>query len=197
MLKAYLGDAKVWMEIADELYERNVPDAGIESCGLAGFPGLNEVNVAAVCAGYAFELLFETLLRADQKEPEGVHPPSRTYARLEQSVQAEVSAIAARHGWARIDEFMDYLDNDLCKPARKYWMRPTNGGPARGRLELSGRGRIDALSHLHGDFVELALRRISEGRAMEDWPGLDWVSEWTLAVRSSASLSSAFGAHFR
>ena len=172
MLKAYLGDAKIWMEIADELYRRNVPKPETEFYGLRGFPGLNEVNVAAVCAGYAFELLFKTLLRADQKEPDTVHPPSRTYARLEPSVQTEVIAIAARHGWARIDELMGFLDKDLCKPARRYWMRPAKGGPARGRFILSGRARIDALSRLHGDLVELARRRISEGPAMEDWPGL-------------------------
>ena len=172
MLKAYLGDSKVWMELANELYLRNVPDVETAFHGLRGFPGLNEVNVAAVCAGYAFELLFKTLLRAEQGEPDPVHPASLTYGRLDSGVQAEVGAIAARHGWARIEEFMDFLDKDLCSPARKYWMRPVKGGPARGRFILSGRARIDALWRLHSDLANLARRRISEGPVAEDWPGL-------------------------
>ena len=41
----------------------------------------------------------------------------------------------------------------LCEPARKYWMRPVEGGPARGSSVLSGRARIDEPSHLHSDLV--------------------------------------------
>ena len=172
MLKAYLGDAKVWMTLAYELHQRNVQDTETAFRNLRGFPEMNEMNVAAVCAGYAFELLFKVMVMADFKEPRAKHEPSVAYRNLNATVQRQVDAIATKYGWQRTEDLLDYLDNTLCKPARKYWMRPVGGGPTHSRVVLEGRTSIDALSKVHHDLAELASVRIAGLSGEEIWPGL-------------------------
>ena len=172
MLKAYLGDSKVWMTLAYALHQRNVPDTETAFRNLDGFPGMNEMNVAAVCAGYAFELLFKVMVRAELKEPSAKHEPSVAYGDLNATVQCQVDAIATKHGWRRTQDLLDCLDKTLCEPARKYWMRPVGGGPAHGSVALDGRSSIDALYKVHHDLAGLASVRIAELSGEEVWPGL-------------------------
>ena len=60
MLKLDWGDAQIWMDTAEMLYLRNVENLR-GSLPRAGYPGTNELNVANVCARYAFELIFKVL----------------------------------------------------------------------------------------------------------------------------------------
>ena len=124
MLKLDWGDAKVWMDTAGTLYSRAVSNPEKFPHKRMGYPGGNQLNVAAVCAGYAFELIFKVLVRAGGAQPKGVHPPSVAYKCLDVEGRAEVDRIIADHGWKSSDEFLECLDADLCHKDRKYWMRP-------------------------------------------------------------------------
>ena len=67
MLKLDLGDSRVWMETAVMLYENNAPSLGDVSWEESGYPRTNKMNVAYVCGGYAFELLFKVLCKSGGK----------------------------------------------------------------------------------------------------------------------------------
>ena len=176
MLTLEWGDAQVWMNSAEELYLRNAKDPEEFLRARSGFPKTNEMNVAAVCAGYAFELIFKVLVRAAGSEPDPKHPPSIAYKKLKEpanrAVRAEVDRIIANHGWDEPDCLLEYLD-DLCLVARKYWMRPRDGGQ-RGTTTISvgGRKGFDALKKLHKDLSSFAMRKIeSSSKVHEIWPG--------------------------
>ena len=172
MIKAYLGDAIVWMRLAGDLYDRVLPGGRTPSSGMYGYPAMNEINVSNVCAGYAFELVFKALLRAEDKEPDTTHPPSDAYGALSKPLKRQVCAIARRHGWSSAEELLEFLDTELCVSKRKYWMRPAGGGPAKGNLFLGDKMNIQALCHVHNDLCELALVRINMRSVFESWPGL-------------------------
>lgn len=157
-----LVDAQVWMKLAKMLYESNIPIRH-ERCW-------NELNVAAVCAGYAFELIFKVLAQAaTMEQPEGKHEPSIAYKFLKEKKQgraAEIDRIINRWRWNE-DELLKYLDR-LCKVDRKYWMRPRpekNGGNANNKLRAcvgGGMKGFDVLAKLHADLSDLARKWVEE-----------------------------------
>ena len=166
MLKLDWGDAKVWMDLAEQLYLRNV-----ERHDRMGFPAGNELNVAVVCAGYAFELIFKIFVKASGGHPIATHKPSAAYADLKQKDSDEVDRILASHGWNDPSEFLTYLDEKICHGDRKYWMRPAKGGPAQGEFSFGGRKGMDVLKKLHEELSELAIKRINDRGVDEIWPG--------------------------
>ena len=174
MLKLDWGDAQVWMDTAEMLYLRNVenPRGSIQR---AGYPGTNELNVAAVCAGYAYELIFKVLVRAGDDEPEAVHKPSAAYKLLIKEDRTAVDRIILKHKWNDSSEFLAYLDEYLCHGDRKYWMRPKQGGDIDDIevvFSFGGRKGMDALKKLHKELSDFAIKRIEENpEVYEDWPG--------------------------
>ena len=168
MLKLYWGDAQVWMGIAKMLYIRNASFRG-----RAGYPHTNELNVAAVCAGYAFELIFKVLVEVGGHLPAGTHKPSVAHNKLAEQDRIEVDRIIVAHGWDAI-KFLDYLDEELCHGNRKYWMRPRppKTGPAKGSFDIGGPSGCDELQKLHTDLSNLAMKRINES-IHEEWPGTE------------------------
>ncbi len=174
MLKLDWGDAQVWMEVASTLYLRNVPNSIEAPRKPIGYPRGNELNVAAVAAGYAFEIIFKVLVRVGGHQPDPTHDPSAAYKRLGEIERVEVDRIITRHGWHNTDELLAFLDADLCHRDRKYWMRPPAGGRASGVFNLSGPRSVGALNKLHRDLSALALDRINENEDVyEQWPGTD------------------------
>ena len=172
MLKVDWGDAQVWMDTAETLYVRNARNPG-EFLPRAGYPHTNELNVANVCAGYAFELIFKVLVRAGDNEPESVHKPSIAYERLTPEDRIVVDRIIASHGWNDSIEFLAYLDEYLCHGDRKYWMRPPKGGNAKVVFNSGGRKSMDALKKLHKELSDFAIKRIEENpKDHEIWPGV-------------------------
>ena len=172
MLKVDWGDAQVWMDTAEMLYLRNVENPR-GSLPRAGYPHTNELNVATVCAGYAFELIFKVLVRAGGKQPKPVHEPSAAYERLEQENKDAVDRIFANHGWKNPDELLDYLDEELCDRDRKYWGRSPKGGNPQVVFSFGGRKGMDALKKLHKELSDFAMKRIEENPEVhEDWPGV-------------------------
>ena len=82
------GDAQVWMKMAEELYEGNLQE-GLEGKALA-FPWINEMNVACVCAGYAFELLYKVLVQLGGETPDPKHQIKSSHEKLCESDRNEI-----------------------------------------------------------------------------------------------------------
>ena len=183
MLKLDWGDAQVWMDLAATLYFRNVPNARELLPRPIGYPRGNELNVAAVAAGYAFEIIFKVLVSVGGNQPEPKHDPSAAYKRLHPTDRGEVDRIITRHGWHSTKDLLAFLDADLCHRDRKYWMRPPTGGPAHGAFNLEGPKSIGALKKLHRDISELALDRINERDVDERWPGTECFYEHSVIHR--------------
>ena len=163
MLKLDWGDAQVWMDTAEMLYLRNVENPQ-GSLPRTDYPGTNELNVANVCAGYAFELIFKVLVRAGGKQPEPVHEPSAAYELLTKEDRAAVDQIILEHKWNDSIEFLAYLDEYLCHGDRKYWMRPPKGGDVEVVFSFGGRKGMDALKKLHKELSNFAIERIEDNQ---------------------------------
>ena len=140
--------------------------------GRAGYPHINELNVAAVCAGYAFEFIYKVLVMVSEEQPKPTRRPSDSHAKLAEQDRIDVERIIINHGWMDIREFLSYLDVYLCDKDRKYWMqpRPPTVGPARGRFSIGGLSGYDKLGKLHTELSNFAMKRINESRH-EEWPG--------------------------
>ena len=131
MLKLDWGDAQVWMDTAVMLYARNATDPEKAQRRLPGYPWGNELNVAAVCAGYAFELIFKVLVKVRSGRPEPKHESSEAYRILRDIAPGdcdEIDRIVANHGWNNSSDLLKLLDEQFCDKDRKYWMRPPKGG---------------------------------------------------------------------
>ena len=152
--------------LAEKLYTSNVESFHEP----AGYPQTNELNVASVCASYAFELIYKVLVEVSGQLPRGVHSPSVAHERLGNQDRKEVERIINTHGWD-VCEFLDYLDK-LAHGNRKYWMRPRppKTGPASGSVHIGGPSGFDELEKLHEELSSLAMKRINETKH-EDWPG--------------------------
>ena len=119
------------MDTAEMLYTRNASDPEEVQRRRPGYPWGNELNVAAVCAGYAFELIFKVMVRVRGGQPEPKHEPSEAYRKLAELAPGdctEVKRIITSHGWKDASEFLTYLDEHLCDKDRKYWIKPPKGG---------------------------------------------------------------------
>ena len=174
MLKTNLGDALIWMETAETLYLRNVWNPKEFPSKPAGYPHINELNVAAVCAGYAFELVLKVLVEAGEGKPKPKHDASIAYQQLIPGDREDVDRIITKHGWDDPDEFLAYLDEHFCHKDRKYWMISPKGGKSRGVFGIGGRKGMDALRKVHKELSALALKRINNSSlTYEDWPGID------------------------
>ncbi|MDE0332839.1 MAG: hypothetical protein OXL41_13330 [Nitrospinae bacterium] len=172
MLKLDWGDAQVWMDTAEILYLRNAENPR-GSLPRADYPGTNELNVANVCAGYAFELLFKVLVRAGGMQPEPVHEPSAAYEHLKQEDKDAVDRIILKHRWNDSGEFLTYLDKVLCDRDRKYWGRTPKGGNAKTVFSFGEQKCMDALKRLHKELSDFAIKRIEDNPDVyEDWPGI-------------------------
>ena len=175
MLKLDWGDAQIWMGMAEMLYLRNVGNPEEYPRRPTGYPRMNELNVAAVCAGYAFELLFKVLVKAGRDElPKAEHEPSKAYGDLTPKDKVEIDRIIVEHGWNDPADLLAFLDKDLCDKNRKYWMRLPRGGEAKGVFNFGGRKGMDALKRLHRELSEFAIERIDDRQDVyEDWPGTE------------------------
>lgn len=173
MLKLDLGEAQIWMRVAADLHSQSA-DASLAG---ANYPQTNQLSVAHVCAGFAFELLFKVLARAGGGDPPAVHPPSEAYETIKQlpdkNMLDSVGKIFSQHGWGDPDELFAFLD-DLCDINRKYWGRSKTGtGGGHAEFGVGGRKAGDALRKMHQDLSRLALRSIDANTdVMEDWSGI-------------------------
>jgi len=173
MLKVDLGEAQIWMHVAADLHLQSADD----SLAGANYPQTNQLNVAHVCAGFAFELLFKVLARAGGGDPPAVHRPSEAFETIKQlpddRLVDSIGKIFSQHGWRDTEELLTFLD-DLCDTNRKYWGLPRSGmGGRHAEFGVGGRKAGDALRKMHQDLSRLALRSIDANTGvMEDWGGI-------------------------
>ena len=119
----WLGDSSVWMRMAVELDR-------VSGRGRDGGDDVHAANVAHVCTGLAFELVLKALAVTEGLRIEPTHSVGVVYGRLPTETQAEIAALIHERG-SDPQYVLDYLDESMCHPDRKYWMvnPQQQGGP--------------------------------------------------------------------
>ena len=184
MLKLDWGDAQVWMDIATTLYMRNAPNPPnppnpeVLPRRTTAYPQVNELNVAAVCAGYAFELIYKVLVRVGGRQHKGQATSLAEHMRdsLRQSVQRSNGLSPATDGETLLNYWHISMSISVTRTASTGCvLHPRKLGGHKGCFDFDGRKRIDALKRLHKDLSALALKRINErpDGSEEVWPGTD------------------------
>ena len=169
MLKLDWGDSQVWMTIAVELHNNEPTTLGSHRTPSPyRYPKENELNVACVCAGYAFELLFKSLVRLSGKLPKPKHEPSIAYSDISEKYRVQIIRVARRHGWNDINDLLTFLDESLCHVDRKYWGRSSKGGEARVTFHIGGPRSLSALCQLHEELSDVALDAINNDHYAEE-----------------------------
>ena len=132
-------------------------------------PSANELNVAYVCTGIAFELVYKDLVQVSGKIPISSHRIRDVHEQLERDTRRKVERVILAHCWKNIDEFLNYFDDTLRHEARRYWMIPkkreTPEFVSKHHLSLGYNG-IDNLARLHHELAvihETTLTAISDG----------------------------------
>ena len=111
----WLGDAKVWMEVAVGLDQHSrKPNAGIHDH--------NESNVAHVATGFAFELVYKCLVVGEFEPLLQKHSCQFLHDRLTPETQARLETIMVANGWSDSNACVKYLDERMSNADRKYWM---------------------------------------------------------------------------
>ncbi len=165
MLKLDWGDSQAWMTVAAELHNNTHSRLGQLP---RRYPKENEFNVACVCAGYAFELIFKVLVKLGGKTPKPEHEPSKAYKDIPSNYCVEVKRIVLAHGWRDVDSFLKFLDTDLCNTDKKYWGQPPSGGTAKATFYLAGKRSINALYKLHVELSDFVLDAINNDLGVEE-----------------------------
>ena len=109
-------EAQVWMDTALRLdYEskRSQKDSNVDH---------NKLNVAHVCTGLAFELAYKSLLVAEFKPLERTHSVEKLHEMLKEETQGIIDRYIKEVGWKDSTYLLEYLDERMTHPDRKYWM---------------------------------------------------------------------------
>ncbi len=149
------------MTIATELYARNL----VFPIKLDESPCANELNIANVCVGYAFELAYKALVEVSEQQPDPTHLLSDAHAKLDDQLRIEVERAIVSHGWKNVDSFLSHFDEEIRHADRKYWMRPKPPatGNAQSHFWFGYPTGIDFLAKLHKDLLDLVESRIDSG----------------------------------
>ena len=151
-LRIYAGDAQVWMNVAAELYQRAAFPSRM------AWPSANELNVANVCTGYAFELAYKALVQSTGQIPISSHRVRDAHEKLDRDTGMKVESIILAHGWSNVDQFLNYFDATLRHEERRYWMTPkeqaTDDTVVKHHVSYGYSG-IDSLAKLHHELIVL------------------------------------------
>ena len=110
-------EAQVWMDTALRLdYESNRPLKNRKHIDH------NKLNVAHVCTGLAFELAYKSLLVAEFRPIEQTHSIEKLHEILKKETQEIVEGYIKEAGWKDSVHLLNYLDERMTHPDRKYWM---------------------------------------------------------------------------
>ena len=115
-ISLWLGDSQVWMNTAvekDKSSGRGQSGSEVDS---------NELNVAHVCVGLAFELVLKALAKSEGRTIRTKHGSLKNYRALSKKSQYRIAQIVDKHTSNAIEDFLQYLDERMCHPDRKYWM---------------------------------------------------------------------------
>ncbi|MCY4613357.1 MAG: hypothetical protein OXB94_07035 [Nitrospira sp.] len=154
----WLGDSQVWMKTAlekDQRSGRGRHDVETDS---------NELNVAHVCTGLAFELALKALAKSEGRPITKKHEAEKNYRNLGTKSQARIKKFVEENTPNTIENLLKYLDERMCHPDRKYWMVGRKG-------ELRGVGFvhgvpglvIPSLAIVHAEIVEMVGENTFDG----------------------------------
>ena len=134
-ISLWLGDSQVWMKTAvDKDKSSGRGQSGVEVDS-------NELNVAHVCVGLAFELVLKALAKSERRPIRTKHESLKNYRALSKKSQERIAQIVKTHTSNSVERFLRYLDDSMCHPDRKYWMVGRKG-------EVGGVGFVQNLKGL-------------------------------------------------
>ena len=87
----------------------------------------NQLNVAHVCMGLAFELVLKALAVSEGRRFKVKHDALTNYRALSQASQDKVAQAISTHTGMPVEDYLNYLDERMCHPDRKYWMVGRSG----------------------------------------------------------------------
>lgn len=117
-ITTWLGDSQVWMATAVELDRRSgrgQPSGAVDS---------SQLNVAHVCTGLAFELALKVLAIGAGGSFVTKHGAEKNYRNLGEQSRAVLKKFVEENENLpnTIQDLLEYLDERMCHPDRKYWM---------------------------------------------------------------------------
>ncbi len=122
-ISGWLGDSQAWANTAVMLDEHGRAKPG-ESVLNADH---NQLNVAHVSMGMAFELALKALAVSERRGLSGKHEAVINYGTLSPSSQNKVAQAIKKHSGMSVQDYLEYLDERMCHPYRKYWMVDKRG----------------------------------------------------------------------
>ena len=152
----WLGDCQEWMATAVSKYEQ------FEQSGRTNY---HAYNVSHVCVGFAFELVLMALAVSERKPYAKKHDATKNYSSLGKQSRQAIKTIVELDTGCSLDNFLDYLDERMSDPDRKYWGY-NKDGEAGGVGFVTG---VDSflpptLAAVHGKIADLVGRN-----AFQDW----------------------------
>lgn len=157
-ISLWLGDSQVWMKTALEKDRTS-------GRGSDGGTDHHELNVAHVCAGLAFELVLKALAKSEGGQVVVRHDSDTCYQALSQQSRTRVDRAVKMHTSLDIGDFLQYLDERMCNPDRKYWMVDRQGRQGSVGFVLNIKGLvIPDLAKVHADIVSITGRN-----TFDDW----------------------------
>ena len=165
-ISLWLGDSQVWANTALMLNERgrSKPDEGIVN------ENLNQLNVAHVSMGMAFELVLKALAVSEGRRFSGKHEALVNYGALSQSSRNKVAQAIKDHSGMEAEGpmgYLEYLDERMCHPDRKYSMVDKRGsGPFIGFINPNATSslNIPIAAKIHGEIADMVGQN-----AFRDW----------------------------
>ena len=127
VISGWLGDSQAWASTAVMLDERGRARSG-ESVLNSDH---NQLNVAHVSMGLAFELALKAFAVSEGRRFRRKHDALTNYGVLSPSSQDKVAQAIENHSGMSVQHYLEYLDERMCHPDRKYWM-VRNSGAAGG-----------------------------------------------------------------
>ena len=117
----------------------------------------HELNVAHVSAGLAFELALKALAKSEGRSTTTKHETTKNYRSLGSGTQMTIKKYVEERIAIPVERFLDYLDEYMCHPDRKYWMVGKKG-ELRGVGFVHGRDQliIPTLAIVHREIVDMA-----------------------------------------
>ena len=123
VISGWLGDSQAWANTAVMLDERGRSRPG-ESVLDADH---NQLNVAHVSMGLAYELALKALAVSEGRRFSGSHDARINYDALSPSSQDMIAQAIKDHSGMSVQLYLEYLNERMCHPDWKYWMVEKSG----------------------------------------------------------------------
>ena len=124
----------------------------------------NELNVAHVCTGLAFELALKALAISEGRPITKKHEAEKNFRNLGKKSQTRIKQFVETNTPQTIERLLEYLDERMCHPDRKYWMVGRRGEHRAVGFVHSVPGLvIPDLATVHAEIVQMAGENTFDG----------------------------------